>query len=135
MGVFAIGFIMRPIGAIIFGYVGDTFGRKICLSYAAVLMSIPTIVISLLPIYDQIGLWAPIILMLCRLLQGFCTGGEYNNAAIYILENVNANRTGLFSGIMIASSIVGFFLASLVASTVIIFPSIFKLVLEASIFF
>lgn len=121
-GVFAIGFVMRPIGAITFGYIGDTFGRRICLSNTILLMAIPTTVISLLPTYESIGLLAPIILTLCRLIQGFCTGGEYNNAAIYLLENGNPHKKGFMSGVMIASSIIGFFLASLVASLVIFFP-------------
>lgn len=120
--VFAIGFFMRPIGAIVFGYIGDTYGRKVCLSRTILLMAVPTTLISLLPTYDQIGLAAPIMLILCRLLQGFCTGGEYNNAAIYLLENVNSHKKGLLSGIMVASSIIGFFLASMVASVVIAFP-------------
>lgn len=121
-GVFAIGFIMRPIGAITFGYIGDKFGRKVCLSRTILLMAVPTTIISLLPTYAQIGLMAPVMLICSRLLQGFCTGGEYNNAAIYLLENVNSRKNGLVSGIMIASSILGFFLASLVALTVIAFP-------------
>lgn len=120
--VFAIGFFMRPIGAIAFGYIGDTYGRKVCLSRTILLMAVPTTFISLLPTYDHIGFAAPIMLILCRLLQGFCTGGEYNNAAIYLLENVDDHKKGLMSGIMIASSILGFFLASLVASVVIAFP-------------
>jgi MHS family proline/betaine transporter-like MFS transporter len=121
-GVFAIGFFMRPIGAIVFGYIGDRFGRRVCLSRTILLMAVPTTLISLLPTYDQIGLAAPIILILCRLLQGFCTGGEYNNAAIYLLENGNADKKGLISGVMVASSILGFLLASLIASIVISFP-------------
>lgn len=120
--VFAIGFVMRPIGALAFGYIGDTLGRKVCLSRTILLMAVPTTCISFLPTYDQIGLVAPIMLVLCRLLQGFCTGGEYNNAAIYLLENVNSPKKGLISGIMIASSIIGFFLASMVAALVIAFP-------------
>ena len=120
--IFAIGFCMRPIGAIVFGYVGDIFGRKICLSRTILLMAVPTLLISSLPTYNQIGIAAPIILVLCRLLQGFCTGGEYNNAAIYLLETVDSHQKGFFSGIMIASSILGFFLASLIASVVIAFP-------------
>ncbi len=120
--IFAIGFCMRPIGAIVFGYIGDVFGRKVCLSRTILLMAAPTILISLLPTYHQIGIVAPIILIMCRLLQGVCTGGEYNNAAIYLLETVDSYQRGLFSGIMIASSILGFFLASIIASIVIAFP-------------
>lgn len=120
--VFAIGFCMRPIGAMVFGYIGDTFGRKLCLSRTILLMAVPTTLISVLPTYDQIGIIAPIVLILCRLLQGFCTGGEYNNAAIYLLETTPSHYRGLFSGVMVASSILGFFLASIVAAIVIAFP-------------
>ncbi len=121
-GVFAIGFFMRPIGAMVFGYVGDTFGRKICLSNTILLMALPTAMISVLPTYGQIGLLAPISLTLCRFFQGFCVGGEYNSSAIYLLENVNHNKRGFFSSLVIAFSILGFFIASIAASIVTAFP-------------
>jgi MHS family proline/betaine transporter-like MFS transporter len=79
-------------------------------------MTFPTFIIGILPTYQEIGFWAPLLLTLCRLLQGLCTGGEYNNAAIFILENTPPHKQGFYSGVMTASSIVGFFLASLTTS-------------------
>lgn len=107
---------MRPLGGAIFGYIGDVVSRKTCLTFALLLMTLPTFIISILPTYQEIGLWAPLLLTLCRLFQGLCTGGEYNNAAIFILENTPPHKQGLYSGVMTASSIVGFFLASLTTS-------------------
>ncbi len=112
MGVFAAGFLMRPFGAMIFGYIGDKFGRKISLSSTVLLMAVPTFLIAILPTYAQVGIIAPIILMLCRLMQGVCAGGEYNNAAIFMLEHTHPSKQGLYSGLMTASSILGFFLSS-----------------------
>ncbi len=115
-GVFAAGFIMRPLGALAFGTIGDLWSRKTCLTLALLLMTLPTFIIGFLPTYQQIGLAAPVVLTLCRLLQGLCTGGEYNNAAIFILETIPSPQRGFYSGLMTASSIVGFFLASLTST-------------------
>ena len=107
---------MRPLGGAIFGYIGDVVSRKTCLTFSLLLMTFPTFIIGILPTYQEIGFWAPLLLTLCRLLQGLCTGGEYNNAAIFILENTPPHKQGFYSGVMTASSIVGFFLASLTTS-------------------
>ncbi len=72
---FSAAFYTRPIGALLFGYLGDTYGRKKILSVTVFLMGIPTFVIGILPSYESIGLFAPITLIACRLLQGLCTGG------------------------------------------------------------
>jgi MHS family proline/betaine transporter-like MFS transporter len=124
MLVFAVGFVARPVGAAIFGYVGDRIGRTISLNVTIIFMAIPTLGIALLPTYDQIGLTAPILLVLFRFLQGICTGGEYNNAAIFILENSPKEKRGFYSGIVTASSIFGFLLASVVVSIISMFPAL-----------
>ena len=85
-GVFAIGFLMRPIGAIIFGTIGDRFGRKLALSLSILTMAIPTALVGILPTYETIGIWAPILLTLMRLLQGLSMGGALIGSASYIIE-------------------------------------------------
>ena len=105
--IFAVGFIMRPLGALVFGYFGDTVGRKLSLSTTILLTGLPTLIIGLLPGYNQLGLMAPLILILCRLLQGLCTGGEYNGAAIFALEHVGKIKPGTVGGIITASCVIG----------------------------
>lgn len=102
-GGFAAGFVMRPLGAGFFGYLGDRFGRRKALSLSILLMGIPTFLTGLLPPYAAIGLAAPILLVCLRLLQGLSTGGEYNGAAIFALEHIQNKRPG-FVGALIASA-------------------------------
>ena len=86
LGTFAAGFVMRPIGGIVFGHLGDKFGRRYALVLSIFLVTIPTLSIGLLPTYAEIGIAAPIILVMCRLLQGLCVGGEYSGASIFVFE-------------------------------------------------
>ena len=73
MGSYGVGFLARPLGGIFFGHLGDRWGRKDVLSLSILLVAIPTLGIALLPTYDQIGIWAPLLLILCRLLR-LCSG-------------------------------------------------------------
>lgn len=119
LGIFAIGYFMRPLGAILFGYIGDTYGRKQALTISIILMAIPTVLIGFLPTYQSIGIFSPILLTMCRLLQGLCVGGEMNGAGIFAVENVSRNRR-IFAGSVISSStVVGAFLGSMVAGFVL----------------
>ena len=95
-GVFATGFIMRPIGAILSGYLGDRHGRKTGLLVSIVLMAIPTFCMGILPTYDQVGLIAPLLLLLCRMLQGISLGGEFSGSIVYLIEHAPKNRQALF---------------------------------------
>lgn len=113
---FSAAFFTRPLGAYVFGLIGDTFGRKVALTYSVMLMGFPTLVISLLPGYNTIGIAAPIILVLCRMVQGLSTGGEYNGAAIFAIEHGNPNKIGLISGIIAGSCMVGAVFASFAGS-------------------
>lgn len=104
LSVFAIGFIVRPLGGILFGHLGDQVGRKQALTLSIFLMAIPTILIGILPTYDQIGFAAPFLLILCRLLQGLCAGGEYIGASVFIVEHYKKYSLEGFSGGLIAAS-------------------------------
>ena len=107
LGVLASGFLARPFGGLIFGHIGDRFGRKKALIIAILLITIPTTVIGILPTYALIGIFAPIILVLCKLLQGICTGGEYSGAAIFLSEHHRGENEGLAGSILPVSSILG----------------------------
>lgn len=115
-GVFAVGFVTRPLGAILFGHIGDKYGRKNALTLSIILMALPTLMIGCLPTYQQIGLAAPILLMLARLIQGICTGGEYNGAGIFIVEHTKTNKKGFYGSILSSSGAVGGLLATLIGS-------------------
>lgn len=114
--IFAAGFLIRPLGGIVFGYVGDTFGRKKAMVVSIIVMMIPTSLIGLLPTYDQIGLLAPLTLALCRLLQGLCAGGEFSGAAIFVIEHAAEDRKYFSGSLVTASSVVGMLVASSMAS-------------------
>lgn len=117
---FAIAFLMRPIGGIVFGRIGDRLGRKVVLTTTIVMMAGSTLIIGLLPTYDQIGIWAPILLLLARILQGFSTGGEYAGAMVYIAESSPDNkRSALGSGLEIGT-LAGYILASILATVLFV---------------
>ncbi|MES2215332.1 MAG: MFS transporter [Pseudomonadota bacterium] len=114
LAVFAAGFITRPIGGMLFGYIGDRYGRRIALIYSMLGMTIPTFAIGLIPNYTEIGVCAPLILVFMRLLQGLCISGEGAGAAIFVLEHRGNMRPGLITGIVQSSNIGGTLLASCV---------------------
>lgn len=118
-GAFAAGFIARPFGAVIFGYVGDHYGRRAALTASILLMGLPTLIIGCLPTYHTIGIAAPIILVGCRLLQGFSAGGEYNGSAIFSIEHLGMKRAGFFSGVLVGSCYVGVLLAQGLAAIIV----------------
>lgn len=111
MGAFAVSFIMRPLGGIIFGHFGDRVGRKRALLFSIVTISFPTILIGFLPSYHYIGIFAPVILLLALVTQGMCAGGAYSGAAIFINEHAKQGREGFASSLLSTS---GFFGAVLV---------------------
>lgn len=95
---FGLGFIVRPLGALVFGWFGDRTGRKTTFLVTITLMGLATVAIGLLPDYGQIGLAAPILLLVMRVLQGFALGGEYGGAAIYVAEHSPPEKRGLLTG-------------------------------------
>ena len=114
LGVFAVGFVTRPIGGIIFGYIADRHGRRVSLITSMLGMTIPTFSIGLIPEYSQIGYLAPLILVIMRLIQGLCISGEGAGAAIFILEHYQHLRPGFTAGIVHASNIAGTLFATLI---------------------
>lgn len=96
-GVFAAGFLMRPIGAVMFGHLGDRMGRKWALGLSVLLMAVPTALVGLLPTYDRIGLTAALLLLVVRLLQGLSVGGEYVGSMSYLAESASPGRRGFAS--------------------------------------
>ena len=95
---FAIGFITRPFGALVFGKIGDSRGRKGAFLITITLMGAATFAIGLLPTANSIGIWAPILLVACRVLQGFALGGEYGGAVIYVAEHAAHGKRGAATG-------------------------------------
>lgn len=95
---FGVGFLVRPLGALVFGWFGDRTGRKTTFLVTITLMGVATVIIGLLPDYGQIGMAAPVLLLLMRVLQGFALGGEYGGAALYVAEHAPAGRRGFLTG-------------------------------------
>jgi MFS family permease len=98
LGVFGAGFLFRPLGALVFGWVGDRVGRKGAFLVTVSLMGLATLAVGLLPTYAQAGLLAPGLLLVMRLIQGFALGGEYGGAAVYVAEHAPDARRGEYTG-------------------------------------
>jgi len=111
---FAVGFIARPIGGIIFGHYGDRIGRKTMLYITLLIMGLATACIGLLPTYGAIGIWAPILLVVLRLAQGFGLGGEWGGAVLMAVEHAPANRRGFFGSFPQIGAYIGLLLSTLV---------------------
>ncbi|MEO0348290.1 MAG: MFS transporter [Pseudomonadota bacterium] len=115
-GVFAAGFIMRPVGAIVFGIIGDRYGRRASLAISILMMSIPTACIGILPSYNEIGIAAPVILTIIRLLQGLSLGGEFSGAISLVTEHAPNNKRGFAGSITMFSMCIGILLGSAIVS-------------------
>lgn len=111
---FAVGFAARPIGSILFGHFGDRLGRRNVLMATLLLMGGATVLIGCIPSYDSIGVWAPILLVVCRLAQGIALGGEWGGAALLSVENAPDHKRGLFGSSTQMGSPAGLLLASAV---------------------
>jgi len=104
---FALGFLSRPFGALLFGHIGDRKGRKGTFLYTILLMGMATVLIGFLPTYEQAGIAAPLMLVGLRILQGIAMGGEYGGAVIYVAEHAPANRRGTYTAWIQASASLG----------------------------
>ncbi len=111
-GAFAAGFLMRPIGAIFFGRIGDVVGRKKMLFLSVMLMAIPTFIIGILPTHAQIGSFAAILMVLMRMLQGLSVGGEYTGSIVFLIEHAPDNRRSFFSSFSMMGATMGILLGS-----------------------
>lgn len=112
--VFAVGFGFRPVGAVLFGYLGDRMGRKYTFLITVLLMGIATAGVGLVPPASKIGLFAPAMVIALRILQGLALGGEYGGAAVYVAEHAPAGRRGFYTSFIQASVMGGFVLSLIV---------------------
>lgn len=112
LGTFSVPFLVRPLGGVFFGLMGDKFGRQKVLSLTIIIMAISTFCIGLIPSYETIGLWAPLLLLLCKLAQGFSVGGEYTGAAIFVAEYAPDRQRGFLGSWLDFGSIAGFVLGA-----------------------
>ncbi|HEX6445217.1 MAG TPA: MFS transporter [Streptosporangiales bacterium] len=122
LGLFAAGFLIRPFGGIILGPIGDRIGRQKVLAFTILVMSGCTFLIGVLPTYQQIGLAAPALLLLLRLIQGFSTGGEYGGAATFMAEYAPDKRRGFFGSFLEFGTLWGYIVGALVT---LLFTSVF----------
>ena len=111
LATFAVGFVVRPFGALFFGRIGDVVGRKYAFLVTLMIMGGATAVIGFLPTFETIGYVAPIILLLVRVLQGLALGGEYGGAAVYVAEHVPDNRRGFYTSFIQITATLGLFLS------------------------
>ena len=109
---YAVGFLARPLGGVVFGHYGDRIGRKLLLVLSLLIMGGTTVLIGLLPTFDQVGIWAPIMLVTLRLVQGFGLGGEWGGAVLMAVEHGEDRHRGLWGGLTQAGGSVGNFLAT-----------------------
>jgi MFS family permease len=116
-GIFAAGYLARPLGGVVMAHVGDLRGRKQMFTLSVFLMALPTLGIGLLPTYGQVGIWAPVLLLLFRILQGVAVGGEVPGAWVFVSEHVSPSRVGLACGILTGGLSGGILLGSLVATS------------------
>ncbi len=117
-GIFAAGYLARPLGGIVMAHYGDTLGRKKMFTLSVFLMALPTLGIGLLPVYAQIGMLAPLLLLLLRVVQGIAVGGEVPGAWVFVAEHVPAQRIGFACASLTSGLTVGILIGSLVAAAI-----------------
>nr|ABP43953.1 General substrate transporter [Mycolicibacterium gilvum PYR-GCK] len=111
---YAVGFVARPLGGVVFGHFGDKYGRKKLLQFAILLVGVVTFLMGCLPTYNQIGVWAPILLVVLRFVQGFAVGGEWGGAVLLVAEHSPAKERGFWASWPQAAVPVGNMLATVV---------------------
>jgi len=117
-GIFAVGFVMRPIGAAVFGWLGDTVGRSRTMLISVIFMMVPTFGLGILPIYSSVGILAPILLIIMRLMQGLSVGGEFSSSVTYLVETSAPSKRGLSGSWSNVGSGIGMLMGSLMATLV-----------------
>ena len=121
--VFALSFMVRPIGGVFWGYIGDKYGRRPALSWSILIMTVSTVCIGLLPNFSHIGFLAPLLLLLFRLVQGFSASGEYAGAAAFLAEYAPKHQRGFYTSLVPASTAAGLLLGSLMVAGMYAFMS------------
>ena len=112
LATFAISFLIRPLGGLFWGPLGDRIGRKSVLALTILMMAVATLGVGLIPSYERIGFWAPTLLVLLRMIQGFSTGGEYGGAATFMAEYAPDDRRGFFGSFLEFGTLAGFSLGA-----------------------
>jgi MHS family proline/betaine transporter-like MFS transporter len=115
--IFWAGFIARPLGSIVFGQIGDKVSRKSALTWSIYIMAIPTALMGCLPTYAQIGIAAPILLVILRTMQGFAIGGEFTGSMVFLVEHAPANKRGFWGSWASFSAVLGVIIGSMVVTT------------------
>ena len=111
-GVFALGYLVRPIGGALIGHIGDRYGRRAALTVSVTAMAVPTFLMGLLPGYETLGLLAPVALILLRMVQGLSVGGEYTSSMVFLVERAPAGHRGLMGAFICCGTTVGILLGS-----------------------
>ncbi len=117
-GAFAAGFLMRPLGGVVFGHIGDRVGRKAALTLSVMLMAVPSVLIGLLPTYAVIGWWAPAAMVALRMVQGLSVGGEYTSSIAFLVENAHRTTRGYMGCWASVGSVAGALLGSGVGAVI-----------------
>ena len=111
-GIFAIGYVMRPLGGLVTGYIGDRFSRRAALTFSVSAMAIPTFLVGVLPGYQTLGIMAPVLLTVLRVIQGLSVGGEYTTAMVFLVERAPPGRRGLMGAVCSCGADLGTLLGS-----------------------
>ncbi len=111
-GIFAVGYLMRPIGGAVVGYIGDKYGRRAALTFSVTAMAIPTFLVGILPGHGLLGLMAPILLTMLRMIQGLSVGGEYTTSVVFMVEHAPAGRRGVIGAVACCGAVGGILLGS-----------------------
>ena len=111
-GIFAIGFLMRPVGGAVIGQIGDRFGRSAALTFSVIAMAVPTFLVGALPGYQTLGVMAPVLLTMLRVIQGLSVGGEFTTSIVFMVELAPPGRRGLLGAIACCGATLGILLGS-----------------------
>jgi MHS family proline/betaine transporter-like MFS transporter len=111
-GIFAVGFLMRPVGGALIGYIGDRFGRRTALTFSVAAMAIPTFLVGILPGYQTLGMAAPILLTLLRMIQGLSVGGEYTTSIVFMVEHARPDQRGTIGAMACCGAVGGILMGS-----------------------
>jgi len=115
-GIFAVGFLMRPVGGALVGHIGDRLGRRAALTFSVTAMAIPTFLVGVLPGHAVLGMMAPVLLTLLRMIQGLSVGGEYTTSIVFMVEHAPPGRRGLVGALGCCGAIAGILLGSAIAA-------------------